>query len=147
MASMLPLVSKIKCFAPPRIEGEEVRQTDNYSYLTEMCKGFPRGNHLIGDWLRNRNTREYPKTWEQLNTPGFKTSEFAGFESPSGLNTFHVYAGDMIEKCSVQSLRVSKGRYGGTFGILEVAFHFAMWLSPKFHLLVVGQYQNLMEEK
>ncbi len=38
----------------------------------------------------------------------------------------------------VRCLRVSKGRYDGTYGVLEVAFHFAMWLSPKFHLLVVG---------
>ena len=129
------------------IEGEPIRLTDNFICLTDMCKGFPRGTNLLGDWLRNRNTLEYIKTWEQLNNHNFKTSEFAGFESQAGLNTFHVYAGELIETCQVRSLRVSKGRYGGTYGILEVAFHFAMWLSPKFHLLIVGQYLQLLEEK
>jgi hypothetical protein len=129
------------------IEGADIRLTDNFICLTDMCKNFPRGTNLLGDWLRNRNTLEYIKTWEQLNNPNFKTSEFAGFENQAGLNTFHVYAGELIDTCNVACLKVSKGRYGGTYGILEVAFHFAMWLSPKFHLLVVGQYLQLLEEK
>ncbi|MCC6724475.1 MAG: KilA-N domain-containing protein [Saprospiraceae bacterium] len=129
------------------VEGTSIRLNDNFISLTDMCKHFPRGTNLLSDWLRNRNTLEYIKTWEQLNNPDFKTSEFAGFENQAGLNTFHVYAGDLVETCSVRCLQVSKGRYGGTYAVLEVAFHFAMWLSPKFHLLVVGQYLQLLEEK
>jgi KilA-N domain len=130
-----------------QVEGSSIRLNDNFISLTDMCKHFPRGTNLLSDWLRNRNTLEYIKTWEQLNNLNFKTSEFAGFENQAGLNTFHVYAGDLVETCGVRCLQVSKGRYGGTFGVLEVAFHFAMWLSPKFHLLVVGQYLQLLEEK
>ncbi|MEK7253613.1 MAG: KilA-N domain-containing protein, partial [Bacteroidota bacterium] len=126
---------------------EQVRLTDNYICLTDMCHGFKGDSMLISDWLRNRNTLEYLKTWEQINNPDFNYGEFAIIENKSGLNTFKISAGELVESCKVQSLRVSKGRYGGTFGILEVAFHFAMWLSPKFHLLVVGQYLNLLEEK
>jgi hypothetical protein len=90
---------------------------------------------------------EYIKTWEQINNPGFNYGEFAIIENKSGLNTFKVSAGELVESCGVRCLQVSKGRYGGTYGVLEVAFHFAMWLSPKFHLLVVGQYLQLLEEK
>lgn len=129
------------------IEGNPIRLIDNFVCLTDMCKGFPRGTSLLQDWLRNRNTLEYLKTWESLNNKDFKTSEFAGFENRSGLNTFHISAGELIKSCNVICLKTSKGRYGGTYSVLEVAFHFAMWLSPKFHLLVVGQYLQMLEEK
>ncbi len=129
------------------VENTNIRLEDNFVCLTDMCKDFPRGTNLLQDWLRNRTTLEYLKTWEQLNNPDFKTREFAGFENQSGLNTFHLSAGELIDACNVRCLQVSKGRYGGTFGILEVAFHFAMWLSPKFHLLVVGQYLEMLENK
>lgn len=129
------------------VENTNIRLDDNFVCLTDMCQSFPAGSTLISDWLRNRNTLEYLKTWEQLNNPDFNYGEFAVFENRSGLNTFKVSAGELIEKCNIQSLQVSKGRYGGTFGAMEVAFHFAMWLSPKFHLLVVGQYLQLLENK
>jgi hypothetical protein len=129
------------------IEGEPVRLTDNFICLTDMCKGFKGDSTLIADWLRNRNTLEYLKTWEQVNNPDFNYGEFAIIENRSGLNTFKVSAGELIESCNLQCLKVSRGKYGGTYGILEVAFHFAMWLSPKFHLLIVGQYLQLLEEK
>ena len=129
------------------IEGAEIRLTDNFICLTDMCNGFKGDSTLIADWLRNRNTLEYIKTWEQINNPNFNYGEFAIIENKSGLNTFKVSAGELVETCNVACLKVSKGRYGGTYGILEVSFHFAMWLSPKFHLLVVGQYLQLLEEK
>ncbi len=129
------------------IDGAPVRVEDNFVCLTDMCAGFPTGSMLIPDWLRNRNTLEYIKTWEQLNNPGFNYGEFALLENRSGLNTFKVSAGELIAGCGVQCLQVSKGRYGGTFGLLELAFHFAMWLSPRFHLLVVGQYLQLLENR
>jgi hypothetical protein len=42
-------------------------------------------------------------------------------------------------------MRTVKGRYGGTYASREVAFHFAMWLSGEFYLLVIDQYFNMLE--
>ena len=42
-------------------------------------------------------------------------------------------------------LSTKTGRYGGTFGHKDVAFHFGMWISPKFQLLLVREYKRLIE--
>lgn len=39
------------------------------------------------------------------------------------------------------------GRYGGTYGHKDIAFHFGMWISPKFQLLLVKEFQRLKEEE
>ena len=43
---------------------------------------------------------------------------------------------------------VSKaGRYGGTYAHKDIAYNFGMWISPRFQLLLVKEYQQLQEEK
>jgi len=39
------------------------------------------------------------------------------------------------------------GRYGGTYAHRDIAYHFGMWISPKFQLLLVKEYQRLKTEK
>lgn len=39
------------------------------------------------------------------------------------------------------------GRYGGTYAHKDLAFHFGMWISPKFQLLLVKEYQRLKEDE
>jgi hypothetical protein len=94
------------------VEGTPIRLNENFISLTDMCRGFKGDSTLIADWLRNRNTLEYVKTWEQINNPDFNYGEFAIIENKSGLNTFKVSAGELVEACGVCCLQVSKGRYG-----------------------------------
>ncbi len=35
------------------------------------------------------------------------------------------------------------GRYGGTYAHRDIAYHFGMWISPRFQLLLVKEYQRL----
>lgn len=37
------------------------------------------------------------------------------------------------------------GRYGGTYAHKDIAFHFGMWISAKFQLLMVKEFQRLKE--
>ena len=38
---------------------------------------------------------------------------------------------------------VKAGRYGGTYAHKDIAFHFAMWLSPEFQIYLVDEFQRL----
>jgi hypothetical protein len=54
-------------------------------------------------------------------------------------------AGQWIERTKSIGLLVKPGRYGGTFANKDLAFHFAMWLSPEFQLYLVSEFQRLKE--
>lgn len=42
---------------------------------------------------------------------------------------------------------VKAGRYGGTYAYKDIAFHFAMWLSPEFQIYLVNEFQRLKEDE
>ena len=52
-----------------------------------------------------------------------------------------------IEQTNAQGIRSKAGRYGGTYAHRDIAYHFGMWLSPKFQLLLIKEYQRLKTEE
>jgi hypothetical protein len=42
---------------------------------------------------------------------------------------------------------VKPSRYGGTFAHKDIAFHFAMWLSPEFQIYLVNEFQRLKNDE
>ena len=66
------------------------KDEDDYISLTDIAryKNRERTDDLIRNWLRNRNTLEFPGIWEQLNNPDFNPVEFDGFKMAAGLNSF-----------------------------------------------------------
>ena len=64
-------------------EGDYISLTDIAHY-----KEPGRTDHVIQNWIRNRNTVEFLGIWELLNNPNFKPLEFEGFKKRAGLNSF-----------------------------------------------------------
>lgn len=66
------------------------RQNQDFISLTDIAKHKEpdRSDHVIQNWMRNRNTVEFLGTWERLNNPDFKPLEFEGFRNKAGLNSF-----------------------------------------------------------
>lgn len=52
-----------------------------------------------------------------------------------------------IETTNAIGIKAKAGRYGGTYAHKDIAFHFGMWISPKFQLLLVKEYQRLKEDE
>jgi len=63
---------------------------NDYISLTDIAKHKEpnRSDHVIQNWMRNRNTIEYLGIWERLNNANFKPLEFEGFKNKAGLNSF-----------------------------------------------------------
>ena len=123
----------------------KVADTD-YICLTDMIKAKD-GDFFVTDWLRNRNTLEYIGIWEQINNPDFNYGEFAIIKNKSGLNNFKISVKDFAEKTNAISLQAKAGRYGGTYAHKDIAFEFAMWISPEFKIYLVLEFQRLKEEE
>lgn len=119
---------------------------EDYICLTDMLKAKD-GEFFITDWLRNRNTLEYVGIWERVYNPDFKYGEFATIKSHAGLNSFKIGVNEFVQRTNAKSLVAKAGRYGGTFAHKDIAFEFAMWISPEFKIYIVKEFQRLKSEE
>jgi hypothetical protein len=119
---------------------------EDYICLTDMIKAKD-GEFFVTDWLRNRNTLEYIGIWEHINNPAFNYGEFATIKSQAGLNRFKISVKELIDRTNVISLQAKTGRYGGTYAHKDIAFEFAMWISPEFKIYIVKEFQRLKEQE
>ena len=115
---------------------------EDYICLTDMIKAND-GDFFVTDWLRNRNTLEYIGIWEKVYNPNFNYGEFATIRSQAGLNRFKISVKEFVERTNAISLQAKAGRYGGTYAHQDIAFEFAMWISPEFKIYIVKEFQNL----
>ncbi len=119
---------------------------DDYLCLTDMMKAKD-GDFFVTDWLRNRNTLEYIGIWEQVYNPAFNYGEFAIIKSQAGLNSFKISVKEFSERTNAIGLQAKAGRYGGTYAHKDIAFEFAMWISPEFKIYIVKEFQRLKEQE
>ena len=119
---------------------------EDYLSLTDMLKAKD-GDFFITDWLRNRNTLEYIGIWEQVYNPDFNYGEFAIIKSQSGLNSFKISVKEFVARTNAISIQAKAGRYGGTYAHKDIAFEFAMWISPEFKIYIVKEFQRLKADE
>jgi hypothetical protein len=121
-----------------------ISQNDvDYISLTDMTSGFNEGSGLIGKWITNKNTLEYAGVWEKINNTNFNYPEFGVIEKEAGTNRFIMSVGQWIKRTNASGLLVKSGRFGGTYAHKDIAFHFAMWLSPEFQIYLINEFQRL----
>ncbi|MDE6542720.1 MAG: KilA-N domain-containing protein [Muribaculaceae bacterium] len=119
---------------------------EDYICLTDMLRAKD-GDFFITDWLRNRNTLEFIGIWEKVYNPDFNYGEFATIRNQSGLNSFKISVKEFVARTNAISLQAKAGRYGGTYAHKDIAFEFAMWISPEFKVYIVKEFQKLKAEE
>ena len=136
----------------PKLKIQEVEinvtkfNNEDYICLTDMIMAKD-GEFFVTDWLRNKNTLEYIGIWEKVYNPNFNYGEFAVIKNQAGLNRFKISVKDFVAKTNAIGLFAKAGRYGGTYAHKDIAFEFAMWISPEFKIYVVKEFQRLKEEE
>ena len=118
----------------------------DYISLTDMLKAKD-GEFFFSNWLRNRNTVEFLGIWEQLNNPKFNCVEFDIIKSQAGLNSYRLSVKEWMEKTKAIGIISKAGRYGGTYAHKDIAFEFAMWISPEFKVYLIREFQRLKSEE
>ena len=119
---------------------------EEYISITDMLKSKD-GNFFVTDWLRNRNTIEFLGIWEELHNPNFNYGEFATIKSQAGLNSYKLSVKEWVEKTNAIGITSKAGRYGGTYAHKDIAFEFGMWISPKFKLLLIKEFERLKQQE
>ena len=119
---------------------------EDYISLTDMARSQLQ-EHIIFRWLSLKNTIEYLGEWEMLYNSDFNCTEFGTIKNAAGSNNFVLSVKTWIERTGAIGIRSKAGRYGGTYAHRDIAYHFGMWISPKFQLLLVKEYQRLKTEE
>jgi len=120
---------------------------EDFISLTDIARHrhADRGDYIIQNWLRNRNTIEFLGIWEQLNNPVFNSIEFDGIRKQAGLNSFSLTPKRWVAQTGAVGIVSKTGRYGGTFAHKDIAFEFAAWVSVEFKLYLIKEFQRLKE--
>ena len=119
---------------------------EDYISLTDMAHSQMQ-EHIIFKWMSLKNTIDYLGEWELLYNPDFNYTEFGTIRNLAGNNNFVLSTKSWIERTNAIGIIAKTGRYGGTYAHKDIAYHFGMWISPRFQLLLVKEYQHLQEEK
>lgn len=132
------------------IDGTEIvlvqQNNQDYISLTDMARSQME-EVIIIKWLSLKSTIEYIGEWEAMYNTGFNYTEFGTIKNAAGSNNFVLSIKQWIERTGAIGLSAKAGRYGGTFAHKDIAFHFGMWISPRFQLLLVKEYQRLKEDE
>ncbi len=118
----------------------------DYISLTDMAHSQMQ-EHIIFRWMSLKSTIEYLGEWEALYNPNFNYTEFGTIRDAAGSNNFVLSVKAWIERTNAIGIVAKAGRYGGTYAHKDIAYHFGMWISPRFQLLLIKEYQRLQEEK
>ena len=119
---------------------------EDYICLTDMMKAKD-GEFFFSNWIRNRNTIEFLGIWEKVHNPSFNYVEFDIIKSQAGLNSYRLSAKEWMTKTNAIGIIAKTGRYGGTYAHKDIAFEFAMWISPEFKVYLIQDFQRLKEEE
>ena len=132
------------------IESNEIsvlaQGNEDYISLTDMAHSQMQ-EHIIFRWMSLKGTIEYIGEWEALYNPNFNYTEFGTIKNMAGSNSFVLSVKTWIEKTNAIGIVAKAGRYGGTYAHKDIAYHFGMWISPRFQLILDKEYQRLQEEK
>ncbi|MCQ2229049.1 MAG: KilA-N domain-containing protein [Bacteroidales bacterium] len=121
-------------------------ENEDYISLTDMAHSQMQ-EHIIFKWMSLKSTIEYIGEWEMLYNPNFNCTEFDTIRNAAGSNNFVLSVKSWIERTGAIGITARAGRYGGTYAHRDIAYHFGMWISPRFQLLLVKEYQRLKTEE
>ena len=133
-----------------KVENTEISvvnvQNEDYISLTDMAHSQMQ-EHIIFRWMSLKSTIEYLGEWEKLYNPNFNCTEFDTIKNAAGSNNFVLSVKAWIQRTGAIGIMAKAGRYGGTYAHRDIAYHFGMWISPRFQLLLVKEYQRLKADE
>ncbi|MEM6965212.1 MAG: KilA-N domain-containing protein [Bacteroidota bacterium] len=123
--------------------------SSNYISLTDIAKvresSEPR--FLIRSWIKNTSTQEFLSEWEGLHNKKFKRDQMNTFRIESQSNSYIPSIKKYIEATQAIGIESRSGRYGGTYAHSDIALNFMYWLSPKFQVWFIKEFQALKDSE
>ena len=117
---------------------------EGYLSLTDIaCSRSPDPLVTVHNWLRSRDAVEFLGEWEIYHNPAFDPIAFAAVKSEAGRNAYVFSVQRWNEELRGIGLVSKSGRDGGIYAHVDIAYDFALWLSPEFRLHALQDYKRL----
>ncbi len=140
------------------VRGSEIsvfyQNEQDYVSLTDLSKGFVESEedarnaeYFILNWLRLGNTVEFLGAWEELHNAHFNPVGYDRIKMSLTSNTFRLSVKKWLEETASIGIVAKAGRYGGTYAHRDIAIQFCYWLSPKFQIYLIKEFQTLQNER
>ena len=98
--------------------------------------------------MSNKNSFIFYSLWEELNNPTFNSVKSDGIKiTEVPYNKFTMTPNRWKKDFNSVGIIPSSGKYSmGTYAHPDIAFEFASWLSPKFKLYLIQEFQRLKRD-
>ena len=124
---------------------EQIKDTD-YISLTDIAKqSSDEPRFVIQNWLKNIATINYLWEWESLHNPDLNRVQLHTVLETTASNRLVMSPKKWIEMTGAVGLVSTPGRTGGTLAHKDIALNFCYWLSPKFQIYLIKEFQRLKE--
>lgn len=109
------------------------REDSEYVSLTEFAKRKNPTNpsYVIQSWLRDKNTIEVLRLWEQENNPEFNNEEAESLVKRVSEPSFTLTTKVWINQTKATEIISKRGNNGGTLAHRDIAIDFIVWLFPE----------------
>ncbi|MFK7983700.1 MAG: KilA-N domain-containing protein [Saprospiraceae bacterium] len=134
------------------VNGIEVRikkeKDTDYISLTDIAKrSSDEPRFIIRNWLRNSNTVKYLYEWEEIHFPNSNRADIGTVLEIALDNNVSLTPSKWINLIQAEGITSASGRYGGTYAHSDIALNFCYWLSPKFQIYFIKEFQRLKAEE
>ncbi len=133
------------------IDGTTVRiDPKGYICLSDLAKrstASAETNAIIRWWLKNKDTLNFLEEWEKQSNPSFNPTQMLWFKDDATKNATTPSVTNYIKMTNAIGLTSKAGRYGGTYAHSDIALNFCYWISPKFQVYLIKEFQRLKADE
>lgn len=129
---------------------QEVNGID-YICITDLAKQREQSSEeprfIIRSWMKNASTIEYLYEWEQEHYPKLNRVHLDTVLAMAVRNNFSMTPTKWIDLVGANGILSKGGRNGGTFAHSDIALNFCYWVSPKFQIFLIKEFQRLKADE
>lgn len=134
------------------VQGVTVRllseQHKKYICISDIAKQFsPKPETIYRVWMRSRATIEFLGTWEEVFNENFNLLEYDRIVADTQKEVFDITFSEWIERTRAIGIQEIFGKKGGIFAHTDIAYDFCTFLSPRFKIYLLKEFQRRRAEE
>lgn len=123
---------------------KEINGQEMFS-LTDIANRFGEGRseRILFRWFKNQSTLDFLEAYDEEYNPNFKDTQMGAFKTEAMKNSNTYTLSDYQAITGSPFVNVTKGRYGGTWAVFDIAAELMMWINARFKVWFIADYKRM----